>query len=131
MQIFNPETTERRPNDQIDKENMLITGFKRITEQTGAVILLISQKNKASFNTSGGLQSIKGSVDIVYTADTIMFLDTAGEKESRTNKNTNDELDEIMKRYDPNMDLIIESRDNPHATIPMKFNGEHSEFIEV
>ncbi|GAI79800.1 unnamed protein product, partial [marine sediment metagenome] len=41
---------------------------------TGATILLVSQKNKAGFLHSG-LQTIKGSVDIVYLADVVMFLE--------------------------------------------------------
>jgi replicative DNA helicase len=75
LQVFNAGDYK----DQIDKEGKLITGFKGISERTGATIILISQKNKAGF-TSRGLQTIKGSVDIVYLADVVMFLETPREK---------------------------------------------------
>jgi replicative DNA helicase len=59
LQVFNAGENYK---DQIDKEGKLITGFKGISERTGATIILISQKNKAGF-TSRGLQTIKGSVE--------------------------------------------------------------------
>ena len=128
-------------SDQIDKESRLINGFKEISERTGATILLISQKNKAGFHARG-LQTIKGSVDIVYLADVVMFLDTPQERKSREDKKKNkswrdfDDDDDIIAHYgdDPrkDIDLLIEkNRYNAPTTIKMKFNGEHSEFTEL
>lgn len=137
LQVFNVEGY----SDQIDKEGMLINGFNKISGRTGAVILLISQKNKAGF-TSRGLQTIKGSVDIVYLADVVMFLDTPQEKKSRERTKTKEgwrdyaDEDDIIAHYgsDPrkDIDLLIEkNRYNAPTAIKMKFDGEHSEFTEA
>lgn len=102
--------------DQIDKEGKLITGFKGISGRTEATILLISQKNKAGF-TSEGLQTIKGSVDIVYLADVVMFL---GNKD-----------DNIIATYgqQKRIDLVIaKNRYNTPCTIKLDFNGAYSVF---
>jgi len=123
LQVFN--AGEYR--DQIDKEGRLITGFKGISERTGATIILISQKNKAGF-TSRGLQTIKGSVDIVYLADLVMFLE--GDKEQKDS-----ELDNIIAEMGDQkikkIDLIIDkNRYNAPSKIMLDFNGEYSIFTE-
>lgn len=112
--------------DQIDKEGILINGFKGISERTGATILLISQKNKAGFTQKGGLQSIKGSVDIVYLADVVMFLEDpqAGELD-----------DLIASEWGSGearaIDLILaKNRYNAPGKIELQFNGRFSEFTE-
>jgi replicative DNA helicase len=143
LQVFNAGK-DYRPTDQIDKENILITGFKGISERTGATIILISQKNKAGF-TSSGLQTIKGSVDIVYLADVVMFLDTPQERKKREKlragtkaswQDIDQDEDDIITHYgnDPrkDIDLLIEkNRYNAPTAIKMKFNGEYSEFTEA
>lgn len=111
--------------DQIDKEGKLIKGFKVISERTGATIILISQKNKAGF-TSRGLQTIKGSVDIVYLADIVMFLE--GEKEKQ-----DEGLDNVMADFNgqafKKIDLVIDkNRYNTPCKIEFDFNGEYSSF---
>lgn len=121
-------------SDQIDKENKLITGFKGISEKTGAVILLISQKNKAGF-TSKGLQTIKGSVDIVYLADVVMFLETEDEKKT-LNAQEAEQLGSIIATFGgaitAPVDLIIgKNRYNAPTTIKLSFNGEYSKFSEA
>jgi replicative DNA helicase len=126
LQVFNAGENYK---DQIDKEGKLITGFKGISERTGATIILISQKNKAGF-TSRGLQTIKGSVDIVYLADVVMFLESDHEKEN--NKN-NKELDNIIADFGgqqlKQIDLVIDkNRYNAPCTIQLDFNGEYSSF---
>lgn len=126
LQVFNAGENYK---DQIDKEGKLITGFKGISERTGATIILISQKNKAGF-TSRGLQTIKGSVDIVYLADVVMFLESDEEKEN--NKN-NKELDNIIADFGgqqlKQIDLVIDkNRYNAPCTIKLDFNGEYSSF---
>lgn len=124
LQVFN--AGEYR--DQIDKEGKLITGFKGISERTGAIIVLISQKNKAGF-TSRGLQTIKGSVDIVYLADVVMFLES--EQENDNGKN----LDNIIATFGgqalKKIDLVIDkNRYNAPSKIKLDFNGEYSSFTE-
>lgn len=117
LQVFNIEGYK----DQIDKEGKLITGFKDINEKTNATILLISQKNKAGFTTSG-LQSIKGSVDIVYLADIVMNL----EGEDKEIDDTFADLQTISK-----VKLRIEkNRYNTPRTIELDFSGEYSLFTD-
>ena len=123
LQVFNAGDYR----DQIDKEGKLITGFKGISERTGATIILISQKNKAGF-TSKGLQTIKGSVDIVYLADVVMFLE--GEKEKQDEGLDNVIADfggQVLKK----IDLVIDkNRYNAPSKIKLAFNGEYSSFTE-
>lgn len=126
LQVFNAGENYK---DQIDKEGKLITGFKGISERTGATIILISQKNKAGF-TSRGLQTIKGSVDIVYLADVVMFLESDEEKKSQDNGK---ELDSIIATFGgqvlKRIDLVIDkNRYNAPCTIELDFNGEYSSF---
>ena len=126
LQVFNAGENYK---DQIDKEGKLITGFKGISERTGATIILISQKNKAGF-TSRGLQTIKGSVDIVYLADVVMFLESDEEKKSQDNGK---ELDSIIATFGgqvlKHIDLVIDkNRYNAPCTIQLDFNGEYSSF---
>lgn len=81
LQVFDFRLHEsERTNDQIDKEGKLIDRFKGVSEKTDTPILLISQKNKQGF-TSSGLESIKGSVDITYLADVVMLLESEGEED--------------------------------------------------
>jgi len=124
LQVFNAGENYK---DQIDKEGKLITGFKGISERTGATIILISQKNKAGF-TSRGLQTIKGSVDIVYLADVVMFLESDEEK-----KKDDGDLDNIIATFGgqvlKKIDLVIDkNRYNAPCTIQLDFNGEYSSF---
>jgi replicative DNA helicase len=126
LQVFNAGDNYK---DQIDREGKLITGFKGISERTGATIVLISQKNKAGF-TSRGLQTIKGSVDIVYLADVVMFLESDEEK---TNKDNGKDLDSIIATFGgqvlKKIDLVIDkNRYNAPCTIQLDFNGEYSSF---
>jgi replicative DNA helicase len=123
LQVFNVE----RYSDQIDKENRLIAGFKGISERTNATMLLISQKNKAGFYRTG-LQAIKGSVDIVYLADVVMFLEGEnGEKQG--------EEEEYIAHLDTAratpIDLVIDkNRYGAPRTIKLLFNGQYSDFTE-
>lgn len=128
LQVFNAGDNYK---DQIDREGKLITGFKGITERTGATIVLISQKNKAGF-TSRGLQTIKGSVDIVYLADVVMFLESETEKQTNNN---NQDLDFVIASFGgqqlKRIDLVIDkNRYNAPCTIQFDFNGEYSSFTE-
>lgn len=115
LQVFNVDGYK----DQIDKEGKLITGFKGISERTGATILLIAQKNKAGMTYKGGLQTIKGSVDIVYLADVVMFLESEGEGER--------EIDGHKTTKDITL-LIEKNRYNAPSKLNLKFNGKYSDF---
>lgn len=129
LQVFNAGDYK----DQIDKEGKLITGFKGISERTGATILLISQKSKAGWKTSD-MSSIKGSVDIVYLADVVMFLQSNSEKPAQTGQS--EEQDNIIAYFGGGVanpvDLVIDkNRYNAPTTIALQFNGEYSEFTEM
>ena len=122
LQVFNAVDYK----DQIDKEGKLITGFKEISQRTEATIVLISQKNKAGF-TSSGLQTIKGSVDIVYLADVVMFLESDEEKKDKNKENIIATFGGTeVKRIDL---AIVKNRYNAPCRIEMEFNGEYSSFI--
>lgn len=111
--------------DQIDKENKLITGFKNIVEKTGATIILVSQKNKMGFSKAG-LQTIKGSVDIVYLADVVMFLESETEKEDDVITSYNEQWQETT--YKPLILYIKKNRYNAPCKLKLVFSGEYSSF---
>lgn len=106
--------------DQLDKENKLITNFKGISERTGATIILISQKNKAGFSGRGRLEEIKGSVDIVYLADLVMFLQENKEAEDQVFSNP-----ELSRDIDL---LIVKNRYNAPTKIAFDFDGASGSF---
>jgi len=122
LQVFDVPTYR----DQVDRESRLITGFKGISERTGATILLVSQKNKAGYLHSG-LQTIKGSVDIVYLADVVMFLEGEKEKEDKNLVIESFRVNEPRTIYLK----IDKNRYNAPTKIKMEFNGEYSEFAEA
>lgn len=124
LQVFNAGDYK----DQIDKEGKLITGFKGLSERTGATIILISQKNKQGF-TSKGLQTIKGSVDIVYLADLVMFLESENEKPD--DEGIDNIIADTFGGGLKKIDLIIDkNRYNAPSKIELDFNGEYSKFTE-
>lgn len=114
--------------DQIDKENKLITGFKGISERTGATLLIISQKNKAGFSGKGRLEEIKGSVDIVYLADLVMFLQEEAEKGKGKGQEQVISSGEISRQIDL---VISKNRYNAPTTIHLNFDGAYGIFTEA
>jgi replicative DNA helicase len=115
LQVF---TLEEKVTDQIQKESKLIDGFKGVSEKTDTPILLISQKNKQGFSSSG-LESIKGSVDIVYLADIVMFLES--EAESKEEAIFNNGYKKIKL-------VISKNRYNSPQSIDLVFDGKNSNF---
>lgn len=114
LQIVPIKTQEYR--DQVDKENKLIAGFKGLHERTGSCVMLISQKNKAGFGNSN-LGSIKGSVDITYTADVVAFL----EEENEDMELPPDAIRDIKL-------VIRKNRYNAPKTISLEFEGSRGLF---
>jgi DNA primase len=115
LQVFDFRKDEKeRASDQIDKESKLIDRFKELSEKTDTPILLISQKNKQGFGSSG-LESIKGSVDIVYLADIVMTL------EGEDNDTTLSGLKRIKL-------VINKNRYNSPTALAFNFNGTTSNF---
>ena len=84
LQVF---TLEDKTMDQIQKEGKLIDGFKGVSERTTTPVILISQNNKEGVKKDGtkynsSLSNIKGSVDLIYLADIVMFIDRPEEDEN-------------------------------------------------
>lgn len=88
-----------------------------MSERTATPLLLITQKNKQGFNSSG-LESIKGSVDLVYLADVVMFL----ESETETKDDT------MYNGYRFIKLVISKNRYNSPRTLTLTFNGKNSNF---
>lgn len=119
LQVFDYRLTERElVSDQIDKENKLIDRFKGLSERTDTPILLISQKNKEGFGKSG-LETVKGSVDIIYLADIVMTLEgSTNAKDTPTNNGS--QIVELC---------ISKNRYNAPRTLSFIFDGRYSSFI--
>ena len=116
LQLFTPSRVTR---DQIDKEQDLINKFKEININTGASILLISQQNKASYDNAK-VTSIKGSVDIIYLADIVMFV-----------KKQEEDLGEIANTFNEfaktDIELIIDkNRYNAPTTLKCSADMQYS-----
>lgn len=131
LQVFKVDSYR----DQIDKEGLLINGFKELNERTGATVLLISQKNKAGF-TSSGLEAIKGSVDITYLADLVLMLDTKEEKDGRKGKKDygGEVFTDLPQPFNltQQVDLVItKNRYNAPKVIKLNFNGKFADFTEI
>lgn len=119
LQVFDFRLHENeRTNDQIDKEGKLIDRFKGVSEKTDTPILLISQKNKQGF-TSSGLESIKGSVDITYLADVVMLLESEGEEDGDFSNGNR-----LVKL------VIRKNRYNAPQSVSFLFDAKVSSFIE-
>jgi len=115
LQLFTPS---RETRDQIDKEQDLISKFKEISTNTGASILLISQQNKASYDNAR-VTSIKGSVDIIYLADVVMFV-----KKPEGDDDFAETFDELTETE---IELIIDkNRYNAPTTLKCSINAQYS-----
>ncbi len=116
LQLFTPSRDTR---DQIDKEQDLISKFKEVSTNTRASILLISQQNKASYDNAK-TTSIKGSVDIIYLADVVMFI-----------KREEGDFGEVTERFsefdETSMELIIDkNRYNAPKTLKCTADMQYS-----
>lgn len=116
LQLFTPSRDTR---DQIDKEQDLISKFKEVSTNTKASILLISQQNKASYDNAK-TTSIKGSVDIIYLADVVMFV-----------KREEEDFGEVTERFSEfdktSMELIIDkNRYNAPKTLKCTADMQYS-----
>ena len=129
LQDFEIETKEYR--DQIEKEGKTIRKFRKINEQTGAVFLIVSHKNKAEWSKAE-MTSVKGSVDIVYKPEVVMLL--SSEIKQKDNKD-NIALDNIIADFGggelKEIDLVIvKNRYGAPCRIKLDFNGAFGIFTE-
>lgn len=119
--------------DLKDKIDKLMSEFKGINERTKATILLISQKNRSGYHSTG-LESLMGSAGIEYTADIVMLLDTQKEKEAREQTNNKDQIKgvEIDFFNQPNIEpidlVVVKNRYNCPTKIELDFEGRYSQF---
>lgn len=117
--------------DQLEKEGKRIREFKKISEQTGATILLIAHKNKAEYK-GDDITSVKGSVDLIYKPEIVMILGSEGEKQTKDDKDLLNNIiantsGQELKKIDL---MIVKNRYNAPTTIKLDFNGEYSIFTE-
>jgi len=116
LQLFTPSRDTR---DQIDKEQDLISKFKEVSTNTKASILLISQQNKASYDNAK-TTSIKGSVDIIYLADVVMFV-------KREEEDIGELADHFSEFSKTSMELIIDkNRYNAPKTLKCTADMQYS-----
>lgn len=118
-----------------DKIDYLVAAFEGVKERTGAALLVISQKNRGGYYGKG-LETLMGSAQIEYTADTVLLLDSKQEQDERERRKSGaekSELDELMSYAKPEeaIELVIaKQRYNAPGTVPLSFNGSYSEFKE-
>ena len=110
--------------NQLDKENELITNFKRISEETKATIILIAQKNKAGYKNKDGLEATKGSSSITYLADMVISL--FENKPEGVHQYSKFQQEKARK-----IELIIKkNRYSSPAIIKFEFEGDYARFID-
>jgi len=118
-----------------DKIDYLVASLEGVKDRTGAAVLAISQKNRAGYYGKG-LESLMGSAQIEYTADTVLLLDSKQEQDAREARRSNtdkSELDELMSYAGPEeaIELVIaKQRYNAPGRLPLAFEGRYSQFSE-
>lgn len=115
LQIFEPDKPGL--DDLKSRIDYLISEFKAISEQYNATILLISEKNRESYDKKS-IGSFMGSAGIEYGVDLAMLLH---------------EEDEEMRSRDGDRDIelkIVKYRFGPQPSIKMRFYPDISTFIE-
>lgn len=128
LQVFDFREKETdKASDQIDKESKIINGFKKVAEKTDTPILLISQKNKEGMKKDGSkfsssLSDIKGSVDLIYLADVVIFMES--ENESDDERIFSNGIKKIKIR-------IVKNRYNEPQELNFIFDGKNSNFEPV
>lgn len=128
LQIFPVDGAENLK----EKIDMLMESFLRIQRATGACILLISQKNRAGYYSTG-MEAFMGSASIEYQCDIAMLLESELEKKSRKKKK-DDESDDLFlpgAQVTQEIDLVIKkNRINGPQVVKLVFDGAHSFFTE-
>ena len=106
----------------IDKENHLITGFKRIHTQTHVPIILLSQQNKVGVSSNNpNLVQIKGSVSNIYTPDVVLTI-------IDPNQGTQTALTGDYKPV--NLHVIKNRNGRTDFYIPLDFQPKYFQFTE-
>ena len=101
----------------------LVAEFKAISEQMNAAILLISEKNRNSYDKEW-LGAFMGSAGIEYGADLAMLLHEENEAYGSPRGNNGD----VDNRC---LDLVLaKNRFGKRAEIAMRFHPDISEFSE-
>ena len=112
-------------DDMKSRLDYLVSEFKAISEQTGAVILLISEKNRQSYDKNY-LGVYMGSAGIEYGVDIAMQLYEEGEENGKKKIDVYEASNKPKKLF-----LILnKQRFGGQCKIPMTFNGPYSNFEE-
>ncbi len=119
LQIF---PISGRFGNTIDKENYLITNFKRIHTQTKVPMILLSQQNKVALKSNNAeLGAIKGSVDNIYTPDVVLSLIDTTPK---------DQGNFVGEYKSINLHVIKNRNGRSDFYIPLDFRGKYFQFSE-
>ena len=121
LQIFPCDNSGR--DDMKSRLDYLVAEFKAISEQMNAAILLISEKNRNSYDKEW-LGAFMGSAGIEYGADLAMLLHEESEAYGSPSGNNGD----VDNRC---LDLVLaKNRFGKRAEIAMRFHPDISEFSE-
>lgn len=107
--------------DMKSRLDYLVAEFKAISEQLNATVLLISEKNRSSYEKEW-LGSYMGSAGIEYGVDLAMLIHEKGEEE-QAQPIDEDERDLKLK--------IVKNRFGKRADISMRFYPDVSHFDEI
>ena len=119
LQIFPCHVPEL--GDMKSRLDYLVSEFKAISQQYDAVILLISEKNRAGYR-SRDIGSYMGSAGIEYGVDLAMLLYEEDEEDDE--KEYDDGEREIEVR-------VVKNRFGSRRKIRMRFHPEISKFTEI
>jgi len=126
LQIF-PIDNYRDLKDKIDK---IISEFKGINERTKSPMILISQKNRAGYKSSG-VESLMGSAGIEYTADIVLNMVSEYEKKKDSKDDDSIILSNMFSEGLQKIDLVIaKNRYSMLTTVHLDFDGKLSNFEE-
>ena len=135
LQVF--PCDKRGMDDMKSRLDYLVAEFKAISEQHNATILLISEKNRQSYEKQW-LGSYMGSAGIEYGVDLAMLLHEEGEKGNVNSDQENGKQRTQAKDTDSGQEgggrkiqlKIVKNRFGKRADIEMIFRPEISAFFE-
>lgn len=130
LQIFPRDARTDSMKAQIDA---IVGDFRRIVDQTGATVMLISQQNRQQAGRAS-LQSYMGSAEIEYSADLALMLsaeyqETDPEKMLELSENKPDQ-DEKSSRKNVKL-CIMKNRDGATGKLNLVFSPEYYSFSEA
>jgi len=104
-----------------EKIDALLDGFVQVQRQTGATMLLISQKNRSGYERSG-LDTLMGSAGIEYAADLVCLLN---------HTSTEDPMTDAAVGFRPvvPVELVVaKNRYGARGRLHLEFEGAYANF---